>query len=77
MKAVTIHLDEAAYGEFQREARKQRRTASDLIREAMEVYRRGLHPSRTRLSDSADPASVGSVLKPWSTRGELLEDFLS
>jgi hypothetical protein len=77
MKAVTIHLDETAYRDFQHAARKQRRTASQLIREAMESYRRSLRSPRHRLCDAPDAVSVGSVLKPWSSRGDLLEDFLS
>lgn len=77
MKAVTVHLDENAYREFQQQARKQRRTASELIREAMESYRQRFKPARAPLSKSPEPASVGSVRKPWSSRSELLDDFLS
>ena len=39
MKAVTIHLDESIHSEFQLLARKSKRTASDLILEAMQAYR--------------------------------------
>ena len=77
MKAVTVHLDESVYRDFQQQARKQRRTASELIREAMETYRQRLKPARAPLSKSPAPASVGSVRQPWSTRSDLLEDFLS
>ena len=77
MKAVTIHLDENIYRDFQQQARKQRRTASELIREAMESYRQRIKPARAPLSLSPAPASVGSVRQPWSSRADLLDDFLS
>lgn len=77
MKAVTIHLDEAAYRDFQLQAKKSRRTTSDLIREAMDSYRHRLKPRSAPLHEAPAPASVGRVLKPWSSRAELLEDFLS
>ena len=77
MKVVTVHLDENIYRDFQQQARKQRRTASELIREAMDSYRQRLKPVRAPLSESPAPASVGSVRQPWSSRAELLDDFLS
>ena len=77
MKAVTVHLDENIYRDFQQQARKQRRTASELIREAMESYHRRIKPARAPLSESPAPASVGSVRQPWSSRADLLDDFLS
>lgn len=77
MKVVTVHLDENIYRDFQQQARKQRRTASELIREAMEIYRQRLKPARAPLSESPAPASVGQVRQTWSSRAELLDDFLS
>ena len=77
MKAVTVHLDESVYRDFQQQARKQRRTASELIREAMETYRQRIKPARAPLSESPAPASVGSVRQQWFSRAELLDDFLS
>jgi len=77
MKAVTVHLDENIYRNFQQQARKQRRTASELIREAMESYGQRLRPNRAPLSESSAPASVGAVRQRWSSRADLLDDFLS
>ena len=77
MKAVTVHLDEAAYRDFQQQAKKERRTASELIREAMDTYRQRRKPARARLCESSEPVSVGSVRQPWSSRADLLGDFLS
>ena len=77
MKAVTVRLDENIYRDFQQQARKQRCTASELIREAMESYRQRIKPARAPLSQSPTPASVGSVRRPWSSRADLLDDFLS
>jgi predicted transcriptional regulator len=77
MKSVTVHLDEKIYRDFQQQARKQSRTASELIREAMEQYRQRLKPARAPLSESPAPASVGRVRQTWSSRAELLDDFFS
>ena len=75
MKAVTIHLDESIYSEFQSLARKSKRTASDLIREAMQVYRDRSKKNTHSMAEAPPPASVGAVLKPFSNRGDMLEDF--
>jgi hypothetical protein len=43
----------------------------------MESYRQRIKPARAPLSLSPAPASVGSVRQPWSSRADLLDDFLS
>lgn len=75
MKAVTIHLEESVYYEFQTLARKSKRSASELIREAMEMYRQKSKKNAHSLADSPPPASVGGVLQPWSERSEMLDNF--
>jgi predicted transcriptional regulator len=38
MKAITLHVDEPVYKDFQNFARQKNRSTSDLIREAMLQY---------------------------------------
>jgi len=40
MKTITINVSEPVYAEFRRAARVMGRPTSELIREAMEAYRR-------------------------------------
>jgi predicted transcriptional regulator len=75
MKAVTIHLDDPVYREFQKMARKTKRSTSELIREAMETYRRTFVKKQASLAEACPAASVGQILTPWSGREDLLEDF--
>jgi predicted transcriptional regulator len=75
MKAVTVHLDDPVYREFQKIARRSRRSTSELIREAMEAYRRTLAKKQSSLAEAGPAASVGQILTPWVGREDLLEDF--
>jgi predicted transcriptional regulator len=72
---VTVHLDEPVYREFQKVARKARRSTSELIREAMEAYRRMLVKKQSSLAEAGPAASVGQILTPWAGREDLLGDF--
>lgn len=75
MKAVTIHLEESVYSDFQTLARKSKRSASELIREAMDLYRQKVKKTSHSLIDSPPAASVGGVLQHWSKRSEVLDNF--
>ncbi len=75
MRAVTVHLDDPVYREFQKAARKTRRSTSELIREAMESYRRTLAKKQSSLAEAGPAASVGQVVTPWAGREDLLEGF--
>ena len=75
MKAVTLHLDESVYSDFQSLARKSKRTASDLIREAMQVYRDRYKKNTHSLAEAPPPASVGVAFKPLTTREDMLVDY--
>jgi hypothetical protein len=75
MKAVTIHLEESVYSEFQMLAQKSKRSASELIREAMDLYWQKVKKTTHSLIDSPPAASVGGVLQPWSGRSEMLDNF--
>lgn len=75
MRAVTIHVEEPVYRDFQKLARRTKRSTSDLIREAMENFRRTTVKSRTPLWQSAEPISVGSIKIPWTGRGDLTKGY--
>jgi hypothetical protein len=75
MKAITIHVSEPVYADFQRYAQQQDRPAAELIREAMEAYRQAnIRPSRS-LCDLR-PASIGTILQPWGGRSDLVDDLM-
>ena len=60
-----------------REARLRKRSASDLIREAMGTYLEALAaPDQPSLLEENEPASVGEILNLPETRSEWLDDFL-
>jgi predicted CopG family antitoxin len=75
MKTITINVSEPVYAEFQAASKSAGRPTSELIREAMELYR------RERLRPLGDlsgfrPRSVGRVLRPLSTDDDLLDEML-
>lgn len=76
MKAITIHVDEPTYKDFQNFAQKNKRSTSELIREAMAQYHNQVtKENRPSLLDAPPPRSLGEILKPFSSRAEMLEDF--
>jgi len=75
MKAVTVHLDDPVYREFQKVAHKAKRSTSEMIREAMEAYRRTLVKKQSSLAEAGPAASVGQIFTQWAGREDLLEDF--
>ncbi len=75
MKTISLNVSEPVYADFQRYAKEQDRTTSELVREAMENYRQAkIRPART-LRDLR-PSSAGSILQPWKGREDLLDDLL-
>ena len=64
------------YDDFRRYATAQDRTASELIRDAMEEYRQRWMLRRTTLAD-LNPVSVGHVLKPLDEDDDLLGEMLA
>ena len=75
MKTITINVSEPVYRDFQEYARRRDRTTSELIREAMELYRQERIRPRTTLRD-LQPSSVGAVLRGLSPGDDLLEEML-
>ena len=75
MKTITINVSEPVYRDFQRFAKARDRTASELIRDAMEEFRERRILRSTTLAD-LNPVSVGRVLAPLHVGDDLLEEML-
>ena len=75
MKTITINVSEPVYRDFQRFAKARDRTASELIRDAMEEFRARRILRTTTLVD-LNPVSVGRVLAPLHIGDDLLEEML-
>jgi predicted CopG family antitoxin len=75
MKTITINVSEPVYEDFQQYARKTDRKASELIREAMELYREQHMRRRTSLKDRR-PISVGGPIRPITAEDDVLEGML-
>lgn len=75
MKTITINVSEPVYEEFRRASKALGRPTSELIREAMESYRRQHLRPRGDLR-SFRPRSLGRVLRPLSRGDDLLEEMI-
>lgn len=76
MKTITVNVSEPVYDDFRRFAKKVDRKASELIREAMEIYRQQHMQRRTSLLDRR-PASVGGPIQPLTGEDDLLGEMLN
>ncbi len=75
MKTISVNVSEPVYEEFMQHAQRTDRTAAELIREAMELFRsQRIHP-RTSLA-ALKPLNLGKTLKPLSNRDDLLGEML-
>jgi Arc/MetJ-type ribon-helix-helix transcriptional regulator len=75
MKTITVNVSEPVYQDFQRHAETTDRTASELIREAMEEYRD--RKLRRRGSLSTLPSySLGRIRHGLHRSDGLLEEML-
>jgi len=75
MKTITVNVSEPVYEEFRRASRSQGRPTAELIREAMETYRREHLQPRADLRGFR-PRSAGRVLKPLSRDDDLLSEMI-
>jgi hypothetical protein len=75
MKTITINVSEPVYEDFRRASRTQGRSTAELIREAMESYRRQ-HLRPRRDLRSFRPRSLGKVLKPLTRADDLLAEMI-
>ena len=74
MKIITVNVSEPVYQDFRHYAQKTDRKASELIREAMGMYRQVHMQRRTTLRDR-HPASVGGPISAISGEDDLLEEM--
>jgi hypothetical protein len=75
MKTITINVSEPVYAEFRAASRAMGRPTSELIREAMELYRRERLKPRRDLTGFM-PRSAGPVLQDLANDTDLLADML-
>lgn len=75
MKTITVNVSEPVYRDFQTHAKAHDRTASELIRQAMEEYRRS-HLRATGSLRDLQPVSLGKVLEPLKPDDDLLGEML-
>jgi hypothetical protein len=75
MKTITVNVSEPVYQDFRSYASKTDRKASELIREAMELYRQTHMQRRITLRDLR-PASVGGPIQPITSNDDLLGEML-
>ena len=76
MKTITVNVSEPVYSDFREFARRQDRPTSELIREAMALYRDQRIRPRGSLRDL--PAlALGEVLQPVSSDDDVLDEMLN
>ena len=76
MKTITVNVSEPVYEEYQAYARRHDRTAAELIREAMDAYRRTWTERRGSLRALA-PLDLGEARVPFDGEEDLLDEMLS
>ncbi len=75
MKTITVNVSEPVYEDFREHAQKVDRKASELIREAMVLYR-DMHMHRRTSLRNRHPASVGGPIQAITTEDNLLGEML-
>lgn len=75
MKTITLNVSEPVYDDFRRASKAAGRPTSELIREAMESYRREYLRPRRDLRDLR-PRDLGKILQPLTEDDDLLEEIL-
>jgi hypothetical protein len=76
MKTISVNISEPVYKDFLEHARKTDRTAAELIREAMELFRDQRIRPRTSIA-KLKPLQLGKTLRQPTRRDDLLEEMLS
>ena len=75
MKTISVNVSEPVYEDFMQHAQRTDRTAAELIREAMDLFRNERIRPRTSLA-ALKPLNLGKTLKPLSNRDDLLGEML-
>ena len=75
MKTISVNISEPVYKDFITHARRTDRSAAELIREAMELFRTQRIRPRTSVA-SMKPLDLGNTLRPLTSRDDLLGEML-
>ncbi len=75
MKTISVNISEPVYQDFLDYARRTDRTAAELIREAMELFRNQRIRPRTSVA-TLEPLDLGRTLRPLTSRDDLLDEML-
>jgi Arc/MetJ-type ribon-helix-helix transcriptional regulator len=75
MKTISVNISEPVYKDFIEHARRTDRTAAELIREAMELFRDQRIRPRTSIA-TLRPLNLGRTLRPLTRRDDLLGEML-
>jgi hypothetical protein len=75
MKTISVNVSEPVYEDFMEHAQRTDRTAAELIREAMDLFRNERIRPRTSLV-ALKPLKLGKTLRPLSGRDDLLGEML-
>jgi hypothetical protein len=75
MKTISVNVSEPVYDDFMEHAQRTDRTAAELIREAMELFRKERIRPRTSLRN-LKPLDLGKPLKPLARQNDLLGEML-
>ena len=76
MKTISVNISEPVYEDFVEHARRTDRTAAELIREAMELFRNQRIRPRTSVA-ALKPLDLGTALRSVTSRDDLLGEMLS
>jgi predicted transcriptional regulator len=75
MKTISVNVSEPVYQDFLEYARRTDRTAAELIREAMELYRAQRIAARRSIRGLA-PMDLGEIIAPLDSEDDLLGEML-
>ena len=75
MKTISVNISEPVYEDFVEHASRTDRTASELIREAMELFRNQRIRPRTSVAN-LKPLNLGKTLRPLTSRDDMLGEML-
>jgi len=77
MKTITVNVSEPVYREYQDYARRHDRKAAELIREAMEDYRKNtIIAARQQSLRQLQPTQAGRVLQPLNAEDDLAGEMI-
>jgi len=76
MKTITLNVSDAVYQDFAQEAKRTKRPAAELIRQAMEVFHEERLSRRGSLRDRR-PFAAGAPVQPITRDDDILGEMLS